>query len=106
MDTAEREQLIQEVIERVFKILPETLGNLMKAHAIYQELTSGFYKDNPELVEHSGIVREVVNKIEGEDPTRDYSEILKLALPKIKDQISLKQKVTMNTPSNSPNGLL
>ena len=96
----EREEIIQESLERILRALPETIGNLMKAQSMYKQLTENFYKENSELKEHSDIVREVVAKVEGENPMADYSTILKDALPKIKDQLKMKKSLSMDTPSN------
>ena len=96
----EKEQIIQEALERILRALPETIGNLMKAQSMYKQLTEGFYKENPELKDHSDVVREVVAKVEGENPMADYSDILKNALPKIKDQLKMKNSLSMDTPSN------
>ena len=96
----EREEIIQEALERILKALPETIGNLMKAQSMYQQLTKTFYDENPDLKGHSDIVREVVAKVESENPVAEYSEILKRALPKIKDQVKIKTSLSMNTPNN------
>ena len=96
----ERENIIQETLERILKILPETIGNLMKAQSMYQQLTKSFYASNPELKDHTDIVREVVAKVESSNPVASYEDVLRNALPKIKDQIKLKGKLSMDTPSN------
>ena len=99
----EKELIIQEALERILKVLPETIGNLMKAQSMYQKLTETFYKENSDLKGHTDIVREVVAKVEGENPTKEYDEILKLALPKIRDMVKVKTDLSMNTPDKSPN---
>lgn len=96
----EREEIVQEALERILKALPETIGNLMKAQSMYKQLTEAFYKDNPELKGHSEIVKEVVAKVESANPMADYDNILKEALPKIKDQLKMKKTLSMDTPSN------
>ena len=99
----EKELIIQEALERILKVLPESIGNLMKAQAMYQKLTETFYKENSDLKSHTDIVREVVAKVEGENPTKEYDEILKLALPRIRDIIKIKTDLSMTTPDKSPN---
>lgn len=99
MNATEKEEFIQEVLERVFRILPETIGNLMKSHALYQKLTEDFYKDHQEFKSHTDIVREVVGKLEGANPTGDYADILKEAIPEIKRQINLKGGVNTKIPT-------
>lgn len=96
----ERESIIQEALERILKVLPETIGNLMKAQSMYQQLTKTFYEENPSFKAHTDIVREVVAKVESDSPMAKYEDILKDALPKIKDQIRVKSGLSMDTPSN------
>ena len=86
----EKEQIIQEALERILKVLPETIGNLMKAQSMYKQLTENFYKENPELKGHSDIVREVVAKVEGSNPMADYSTSL---LGTIKECTGRMQKI-------------
>lgn len=103
----EIEEIIQEALERILRALPETIGNLMKAQSMYQQLTKTFYDENPDLKGHSDIVREVVAKVEGDNLTMGYGDILKLALPAIKDQLKIKADLSMKVPSKSPdNGAL
>lgn len=98
----EREQLIQDIIERLLKVLPEVVGNLMMAHATNHKLRDNFYKDNPEFKDHTDIVRESIAKIEMSNPTMEYADILSLALPLISDGIKTKSKINMNIPSSRP----
>ena len=103
----EREEIIQEALERILRVLPETIGNLMKSQALYQKLTESFYKDNPEFKKHTDIVREVIAKVESSNPTKDYENILKEAIPKIRDMIKTKDSLSMSTPDKvSNNGAL
>lgn len=91
----ERESIINEAIERILRYLPEAVGNLMASNAMYTKLTTDFYKDHSEFKNHKEIVKEVVGKIEGQNPTKDYKDILKEAIPVIRDQIKLKSGVSM-----------
>lgn len=104
----DREVLVQEVIERMLKILPEVVGNLMATHALNSKLTQEFYKSNPDLKGHEDVIREVVSKVEMASPLASYDSILKDALPEIRQQIKLKGRVSMDTPKTQPsiNGAL
>lgn len=97
MDNVERESIIEETIERMLKMLPEVVGNLMASNAMYSKLTEDFYKNNPDFINHKEIVREVISKIEGQDPTKRHEDVLKESVLIIKSQISAKGKVDMNT---------
>ena len=104
----DREMLVQEVMERMLKILPEVVGNLMATHALNSKLTQEFYKSNPDLKGHEDVIREVVSKVEMASPLASYDSILKDALPEIRQQIKLKGRVSMDTPKTQPsiNGAL
>ena len=104
----DKEVLVQEVLERMLKILPEVVGNLMATHALNSKLTQEFYKSNPDLKGHEDVIREVVSKIEMAAPLAPYDTILKDALPEIRQQIKLKGRVSMDTPKTQPsiNGAL
>ena len=102
------EQLIQTIVERMLKILPEVVGNLMATHALNSKLTQEFYKTNPDFKGHEDVIREVVSKIELATPLASYEDILKKALPEIRSQIKLKGQVSMEIPKIQPsiNGAL
>ena len=105
----ERESIINEAMERMLKIIPETIGNMMVANASYQKLTQEFYDTHPEFSAHRDIVREVVGKVEGNNPTKPYEDILKEAIPDIKNQIQLKGGLSLTTPTKEAlesNGLI
>lgn len=97
----EHESIINDTVERVFKMLPEVVGNLMAANAIYAAVGKKFYGDNPELAKHKEIVKEVVGKIEGRDPTKSYEDILKEALPEIRKQVGMKSSISMGVADES-----
>jgi len=99
MDSIERENIINETIERVFKMLPDVLGNLMKSHAVYAKTNRKFYADNPEFATHKDIVLQAISKIEEKNPLRSYDEILKEATPIIKEQLKLVKPLSLMTPN-------
>lgn len=104
----DREELVQEIIERLLKILPEVIGNLMTAHASNAKLTTEFYSKNLEFKAHKDVVREVVAKIDLDNPTLPYSKVLELARPEIQRQLGLKAHLD-NLPSKNSldlNGLI
>lgn len=98
----EREQLIQDIVERLLKILPEVVGNLMAAHAANSKLSADFYRQYPEFKSHTDIVREMIAKVEMSNPTINYDEILKLAIPSIREGIKSKSKVNFDIPNSRP----
>ncbi len=102
MDDSLVEEIVQKVIERMLKILPEVVGNLMSSHALNFKLSEDFYKTNPDFKNHRDLVRESIAKIDLENPTLGYEEILKKAIPVINAGIKDKMSVTMERPSERP----
>ena len=96
MTPSEREEIIEATIEKMLRMLPEVVGNLMASHSMYSKMNEKFYNDNKDFRGHEAIVREVVAKLESESPTSKYDDILTAAIPKIRSQISLKSGVSMD----------
>lgn len=92
----EKLEIVDMAVEKALRLLPETLTNLMISKEIYDKMTEKFYSENKEFQEYKPIVAEVVSKIEGQDPTKSYEQILKEATPKIKEAIELRKQVSMD----------
>jgi len=99
IDSEERESIINEAVERMFKVLPETIGNLMKSQATYAKLNREFYSANPEFLEYKMIAAQVIAKVEGQDPLKPYEDILKQAKPEIVRQIKLAKELGVKDPA-------
>lgn len=108
MTGEEREALIQDIIERLFKVLPSVIGNLMTTQALNSKLIADFYGANKDLEQHKDIVREVMFKIEGQNPLASYEEVIQKAIPIIREQVKVKSKLSMVAPQVPPptNGAL
>ena len=102
MTPAEREQFVEEVIERILLRLPEVVGNLMADHALNLKLNKEFYQAHPELREHTDVVVSVVEQVEGENPLKGYKEILALALPRIQATVKTKRTLSLAKPTKLP----
>jgi len=96
MTPSEREEIIEATIEKMLRMLPEVVGNLMASHSMYAKMNEQFYLANKDFKGHEAIVREVVAKLESDSPTSKYDDILTAAIPKIRSQISLKSGVSMD----------
>jgi len=111
MTPSEREEIIEATIEKMLRMLPEVVGNLMASHSMYSKMNEKFYSDNKDFRGHEAIVREVVARLESENPTSKYDDILTAAIPKIRAQIGIKDvvnmdKVELSGLNLSVNGLL
>lgn len=95
----ERQSIINEAVEKVLLMIPDTMGNLMTNHMALLEMNKKFYLKHPELRDKKDIVTSVVEMIEGRDPTVDYEEILRQAVPEIKKRIAQTSNLDYNVPT-------
>lgn len=93
----ERQQIVDEVIERILLSLPELVGNLMTSHVSLLKINKEFYKNNKEFAGHKDIVASVVEKVEGENPGMEYSKILEKAAPIIRERLKISSKLNMDS---------
>ena len=85
----EREGIITEAIERALLAIPEVIGNLIASHVSLTKANKKFYSDYPELAEDKNLVASVVELVDSKNPGVDYEELLKKALPEIRERIKL-----------------
>jgi len=103
MTSEEKQEIIDKAVEKALLMLPEVFGNLMANHAAMAKLNSVFYKDHPEFKDKKDIVVSVIEMVEGRDPTAEYKDILKEAVPEIKKRISHISNLDLEKVSSSPN---
>lgn len=99
----EKTEIINMAVEKALLLIPETVGNLMKEHAVLSKINKKFYSDYPEFKSRTDVVQAVIEQIDGEDPTRKYEEILKLAVPKIRDRIKTMEGLNMTSVQDKIN---
>jgi hypothetical protein len=83
----EKEEIINAAIERVLLRLPEIIGNLITNHATKLRLNKEFYEKYPDLKDHRNIVAATIERIEGDDPSRSFKDIMNDAVPEIRRQL-------------------
>lgn len=102
-ELTEREQyIIDKAAEKALLKLPEVVGNLMTQHTSLLQMNRDFYKDHPEFSEHKDIVAYAVEKVDGENPTLEYSQKLAKAVPEIERRIKLLKTMDMKSVSDMP----
>jgi len=101
LNIEERESIINETIERVYKAIPDIISNLLTTQSHVFELKRQFMEDNPSFKNHAEIVRQVVGKVEGENLNASFKRVLELSVPIIKKQIELKDTLDMGSVSKS-----
>ena len=82
-----KQEVVDEVVEKVLLMLPEIMGNLITNHISKLKLNRDFYLEHSELRDKKDIVASVIEMIEGRDPTVDYKDILRDAVPEIKKRL-------------------
>jgi hypothetical protein len=98
----EREEIINAAVEKALLLLPDTVGSLIANHVSLSKINSQFYKDHPEFKDKKDIVASIIEKIDGENPTMDYKDILGKAVPEIRRRIETVDSLNMKTVSPNP----
>lgn len=105
MTEEEKEQLINEIVERILLMIPEVVGNLITDHSYHLRINKKFYKDHPEFRDKKDIVASVVEMVEGKHTLADYETILKEAIPEIQERIRTVTKLSLDTPISAHRNL-
>jgi len=104
--TNEIKKIVEEnnnkLIERILLLIPETIGNMMMNHMALFKINKAFYDKYPEFGDHKDSVRSVVEMIEGKNPLDDYEDILKRAVPEIRERIHTLKNLDLKTVTESP----
>ena len=82
-----KQEVVDEVVEKVLLMLPEIMGSLITNHISKLKLNRDFYLSHPEFRDKKDIVASVIEMVEGLDPTVDYEDILQNAVPEIKKRL-------------------
>ena len=90
----ERQSIINEAIEKALLALPEVVGNLIMNQVNLVKMNKIFYDKFPEFSTKKDIVQAVVEKVEEDYPGTDYEEILKQAVPLIRERIKVTNSLT------------
>lgn len=103
MTKEEREDIINEAVERVLLRIPETIGNLMARHAQMNKLNREFYSKYPEFKDYRDVVASVIEGVESDYPMTDYKKLLEKAVPQIKARIRRLDNLDTENVSSRPN---
>lgn len=99
----EKQEIIDKAIEKTLLLLPEVVGSLMANQAVLHKLNREFYTKYPEFNKQREAVSSVIELIEGRNPLMKYEDILKKAVPEIRQRIKTLRTLDMNGVSKSPN---
>jgi len=106
IDEKERSDIIEEAVnkavEKTLLTIPEVIGALMSSHAALHKINTKFYADFPEFKERKDVVANVVEMIEGGTPLAKYEDILRDAVPHIRQRILTLKSLNMNNVNSKP----
>lgn len=107
IDEKERQDIIDEAVnkavEKTLLLIPEVIGNLMSSHAALHKINTKFYSDFPEFKDKKDVVASVVEMVEGKNPLAKYEDILKSAIPEIRERINTMKNLDMENFNPKPN---
>lgn len=83
----ERQSIINEAVEKALLMLPEVVGNLIMNQAHLVRVNRQFYEKYPDFAKNKDVVASVVERLEGDNPGINYTELLDKAAPVIREQI-------------------
>lgn len=98
----EKQEIIDKAVEKALLMIPDVVGNMMTQHAVLSKINSKFYSEHPEFKDKKDVVVSIVEEIDGKNPTMNYEEILKLAVPMIKDRIKAMSGLNMGSVVTRP----
>jgi hypothetical protein len=98
----EKQEIIDRAVEKALLMIPDVVGNMMAQHAVLSKINSKFYNDHPEFKDKKNIVAAVIEEVDGKNPAMNYEEILKLAVPKIKDRLNTMSGLNMTSVTERP----
>lgn len=103
MNAEEKQVIVQEVIEMILNKMPEVIGNLMMHHSMINDFRSKFKQNYPDLIGHEKVVAKVIEQIEGQSLTMSADELLKKAVPIIREQIKTTNSLNTTSLGSKPN---
>lgn len=94
--------IIDRAVEKSMLVLPTVVGNLIVNHLEHAGLNKTFYGEHPEFTGYKNIVASVVELVDGATPGESYDNILKAAVPLIRERIKLTNTLNVTTVDKNP----
>jgi hypothetical protein len=98
----EREEIIQAASERALFLLPQIVGNLLAQKIAQFKMNSQFMREHKEFEGKENIVQQTIEMVRGKFPLKEYEDILKEAVPEIRERIKDREKMDFNIVSKRP----
>jgi hypothetical protein len=117
MTPEEIDKVAECAIEKLLVRLPEVVGNLIQNQAMLNKMNREFYEKYPDFANNKALVVQVLEEIEGKDPSQSYEEILQKSVPVIQRRLGTINKLDLtktekpstrlkNFSVEDPNGVL
>ena len=103
----ERQEIEKIVDEKILEFalkLPSIISTLVMESSAKFNLYKEFLTEHKELYQnHPDIVNKIIMEVEGKNPGKQYSEILKLAVPIIKERLKTIKGLDFTTSEKPKN---
>lgn len=99
----EKQDIINAAVEKTLLMIPETMGNLMKEHATMLSMKKEFFDKNKDLIGYEHVLAKITEKLEHDNPGKDYGELLNQAASTAREQIKKTKHLDMENVSSQPN---
>jgi len=89
----------QEAVEEALRALPAIIQNLVVSASRLQKVSTEFYKDNKDLVEHKDLVGKIIQEVEADNPGISFEKITEEAAVETRKRLSFGDTLSsMPTP--------
>ena len=93
----ERQSIINEAVEKTLLMIPEVIGNLLTHQFKLLKMNKQFYEQYPEFAGNKDIVATVIEQLDNDHPGADYTQLLSLAVPQIREKMMLAKGLDTKT---------
>ena len=84
--------ICSRAVEEALRVMPNVVDHLTKQSFVMKKLSDNFYEKNKDLKGHKELVVQTIEKVEGENPGKNYREILEIVEPRVRNALQLKPK--------------
>ena len=96
------EDLVGLAVTEALKALPGVVKTLTAEAFVLQGKANDFYKNHPELNDHRGLVQKILEREEAVNPGKPLDELLERVLPKVRERIAQKSRLSGQPVAKPP----
>jgi hypothetical protein len=94
-------RVYSRAVEDTIRKIPSVMSRLLVSIPAQKLLVEDFYKRNPDFIDHKDVVTKVIERIESDNPGKDYSALLVEAEQEIRKHITACS-ATKSLPMDKP----